>query len=156
DDPTKRLLQAASVIGREFPRRLLDRVTLPAERNEALLGTLKDLELIYEQAVAPEIAYTFKHALTQEVAYNSLLLQRRKELHHRIATGIEDAYADRLSDYEDVLAEHFRHAGVPDKALAYLLRAGEKAARAFATHEALALYAEAEQMATALGAAVPA
>ena len=155
DDPTKRLLQVASVIGREFPRRLLDRVTLPAERNEALLGTLKDLELIYEQAAAPEIAYTFKHALTQEVAYNSLLLQRRKELHHRIATAIEEAYADRLSDYDQVLAEHFRHAEVRDKALAYLLRAGEKAAKAFATHEALALYDEAEQMATTLGAAVP-
>ena len=77
----KRMLQAASVIGREFSRRLLERIVDDNARTETLLRDLIALELIHEKRVFPEFEYTFKHALTQEVAYDSLLVQRRKALH---------------------------------------------------------------------------
>ena len=154
NEPSKRLLQIASVIGREFPRRLLDRVAMADDRPDDSLAELKSVELIYERAALPEIAYTFKHALTQEVAYASLLLQRRKALHERIAQAIEEVHADRLIEHYEVLAFHFRRAEAPRKALEYLMKAAEKAAKAFATRAALTLYDEAEEVAGALGDAV--
>jgi predicted ATPase len=93
----KRLLQAASVIGRRFSGRLLDRIVDGSATVETLLRSLPALELIHEPRVFPEAEYIFRHALTQEVAYGSLLGQRRKELHRLIAVAIEDLYADRLA-----------------------------------------------------------
>lgn len=102
------------------------------------------LELIHETRVFPELEYTFKHALTQEVAYGSLPGQLRKELHRLIAVTIEDLYVDRLAEQYEVLAQHFEKAEIWDKALEYLMRAADKAARAFATRDAIALYDAAE------------
>jgi class 3 adenylate cyclase/tetratricopeptide (TPR) repeat protein len=152
----KRALQAASAIGREFSRRILDRLLGAGARSESLLRNLAALELIYEKRVSPEFEYTFKHALTQEVAYGSLLAQRRKELHRLIGLTIEDLYGDRLPEHYEVLAHHFERAELWDKALAYLMKAAEKAVRAFATRDALALYDAAEAMADRLNDDVPA
>jgi tetratricopeptide (TPR) repeat protein len=152
----KRTLQLASVIGREFTRRLLDRLAEIRAQTEEVLRELKAIELIYEKSVFPELAYMFKHALTHEVAYNSLLVHRRKELHHLIGLAIEELYADRLTEQYEVLAYHFAKGEGWAKALQYLLKAAEKAAKAFATREAIALYDQALEVAGQLGAAVDA
>src|SRR5262249_22109291 len=133
----------ASVIGREFTRRLLDRMDEIRERTDEFLRELKAIELIYEKTLFPELAYMFTHALTHEVAYNSLLLQRRKELHGVIARAIEELYAERLSEHYEVLAYHFTKAEDNDKALEYLVKAAQKAAEAFANREGVALYEQA-------------
>ena len=140
----KRALQMASVIGREFSRRLLDRMADGPERIETVLRELIALELIHEKRVFPELEYIFKHALTQEVTYASLLVQRRRELHRRIGLAVEDLYADRLAEHYEILAHHFEKAEVWGKALDYYLKAADKAARAFATRDALVLYDAAE------------
>jgi len=140
----KRVLQAASVIGRQFSGRLLDRIVDGSTRPDTQLRSLLALELVHETRAFPEAEYIFKHALTQEVAYSSLLVQRRKELHRLIATAIEDLYADRLAEHYEVLAHHFEKAENWDRALEYLMRAADKAAQAFATRDAIALYDTAE------------
>jgi tetratricopeptide (TPR) repeat protein len=153
DDAPKKTLQLASVIGREFTRRLLDRLGDLHERHDELLKTLKAIELIHEKSIYPELAYMFKHALTHEVAYNSLLVQRRKELHGFIARAIEELYADRLAEQYEILAYHFSKAEEWRQALEYSLKAGEKATQAFATREAVAIYDQALKAAEMLGAA---
>jgi class 3 adenylate cyclase/tetratricopeptide (TPR) repeat protein len=152
----KKTLQLASVIGREFTRRLLDRLAEIRERTEDFLRDLKALELIYEKSLFPELAYMFKHALTHEVTYNSLLVQRRKELHRVIGLAIEDLYANRLAEQYEVLAHHFSKAEEWAKAIEYLLKAAEKAAKAFANREAITLYDQALEVVGHLGAAVDA
>jgi class 3 adenylate cyclase/tetratricopeptide (TPR) repeat protein len=156
EEAPKRTLQLASVIGREFTRRLLDRLAEIRAQTEEFLRELKAIELIYEKSVFPELAYMFKHALTHEVAYNSLLVQRRKELHRLIALAIEELYADRLADQFEVLAYHFMKGEEWAKALEYLLKAAEKAAQAFAIREAVVLYDQALEAAGKLGAAADA
>ncbi|HEU4343175.1 MAG TPA: tetratricopeptide repeat protein, partial [Candidatus Binatia bacterium] len=139
----KKTLQLASVIGREFTRRLVDRLAEIRERTEDFLRELKAIELIYEKSLFPELAYMFKHALTHDVAYNSLLVQRRKELHRLVGLAIEELYAERLTEQYEILAYHFLKAEQWDKALDYLLKAAQKATNAFATREAVALYDQA-------------
>ena len=150
----KKTLQLAAVIGREFTHRLLDRLTDIRERTEAYLQELKVLELIYERQLFPELAYMFKHALTQDVAYNSLLVQRRQEWHRLIGLAIEELYADRLAEQYEVLAYHFARGEAWARALAYFCQAAEKAAQAFATREAVALYDQALEAAGHLGQAM--
>jgi class 3 adenylate cyclase/tetratricopeptide (TPR) repeat protein len=150
----KRTLQLASVIGRDFTRRLLDRLAENLTRIEEILQELKGIEFIYEKSLFPEPAYMFRHSLTQEVAYSSLLVQRRKELHRRIGLAIEELYANRLPEQYEVLAYHFAKGEEWHKALEYLLKAADKAAWALATREALALYDEALGAVRRLDAAV--
>jgi tetratricopeptide (TPR) repeat protein len=97
----------------------------------------------------------FKHALTHEVAYNSLLVQRRKELHGLIAVAIEELYGDRLAEHADILGYHFFRAEDWARAVEYLRKAAEKATRAYANREALALADQALEAARHLGEAVP-
>src|SRR5262249_24647153 len=143
DDASKRLLQFASVIGRKFTRRLLDRIADAPSEIGVSLDALKAGELIYETRAFPEPGYLFKHGLTQEVAYNSLPVQRRQELHRRIGEAIEEVYADRLPEHYEVLAHHFSRGLNRAKSLEYLMKAGAKAVRAHANREALALYEQA-------------
>ena len=150
----KRTLQLASVIGREFTRRLVDRLGEIRERTDDLLRELSALELIHERRLFPELAYMFKHALTQDVAYASLLVQRRKELHGLIGRAIEELYRDRLAEHYEMLAHHFSKAEDWPRALDYLLKAAEKATRAFGLREAIALYAQALEAAEKLGGQV--
>jgi len=156
DEGPKRTLQMASVIGRDFTRRLVERLGTVRDRSDALLRELRAVELIYEKSVFPEVAYRFKHALTQDVAYRSLLVQRRRELHGLIGAAIEELYADRLAEHYEILAHHFSLAEEWRRAFDYLLRAGEKAAAAFALRDALALYDQALGVADRLGNALPA
>jgi class 3 adenylate cyclase len=103
----KRTVQTAAVIGREFALRLLRRVADAADRVEGALGELKALEFVYEKAALDDFEYVFKHALTQDVAYESILQARRRELHARIGTAIEELYADRVDERAEELAHHF-------------------------------------------------
>ncbi|MEK6711598.1 MAG: AAA family ATPase, partial [Nitrospinota bacterium] len=143
EEAPKKTLQVASVIGREFSHRLLDQLAEVRERTEELLRELKAIELIYEKSLFPERAYMFKHALTQDVAYNSLLLQRRRELHRLIGLAIEEIYAERLAEQYEVLAHHFSRAEEPAKAVEYLARSAEKAAGSYAHSEAVTALEEA-------------
>ncbi len=137
----KRTVQLASVIGRQFLRRLLERITELPGQLEGLLAELKTLEIIYEQGLVPEPAYIFKHAVIQDVAYNSLLMQRRKELHREVGRAIEELYPDRLAEHYEELAHHFALGEESGKAVTYSLLAGDRAAHAFANHEARRHYA---------------
>ena len=138
EDASKKTLQLASVIGREFTRRLLERIADIRGRTEELLGELKAIELIYEKRLFPELAYMFKHALTHDVAYHSLLVQRRRELHRIIGLAIEELFADRLAEHYEVLGYHFTRGEEWAKALHYLRAAGGKAAASSAHPEAVA------------------
>jgi len=152
----KRTLQLASVIGREFTRRIVDRLAEIRERTEDFLRELTALELIHERRRFPELAYMFKHALTQDVAYASLLVQRRRELHGLIGRAIEELYSDRLSEHFEMLAHHFARAEDWPRALDYLLKAAEKATQAFGLRQALDLYGEALAVADRQPQSVPA
>jgi class 3 adenylate cyclase/tetratricopeptide (TPR) repeat protein len=156
DEAPKRTLQTASVIGRDFTRRLVERLVATRGGSDALLRELRQVELIYETSVFPEVAYTFKHALTQDVAYHSLLLQRRRELHALVGAAIEEIYADRLPEHYEILAHHFAMAEDWRRAFDYFLQAAEKAVAAFALRDALALYDHAIAAAEHLGDALPA
>jgi len=127
EDNLKRTMQVASVIGRDFAFRILQTITGMREELKAYLLNLQGLEFIFEKSLFPELEYIFKHALTQEVAYNSLLLKRRKEIHGEIGQAIEQIYAERLEEFYEMLAYHFVQGEVWDKAVIYLRQAGGRA-----------------------------
>ena len=154
EDIPKRALQLAAVIGREFTVRLLERISDMQAQLERFLQDLKVLEFIYERSFYPELVYMFKHALTHEVAYNSLLMLRRKELHRLVAIAIEDLYAERLPESYEMLAYHYERGEVWEKALEYLVKAGQKAQQAYANQEALDHYSRALDICERLGEAV--
>jgi predicted ATPase len=144
---TKGLLQTASVVGREFNYDLIKRVTGLTEL-ELLshLSVLKDSELIYERGIYPQSTYLFKHALTQEVIYNGLLLKRRKEIHEEIGKGTEALYGDRLEEHYELLAYHYARSANTDKAVEYLDLANQKAIRLNAIEEAKAYFDDAMEL----------
>jgi len=124
----KRLLEIAAVIGKDFPLALLQAVA--DENEEALrrgLGHLQTAEFLYETRLFSDLEYTFKHALTHEVAYGSLLHDRRRDLHARIAEAMERLYGDRLGEQIERLAHHALCGEVWEKAVHYLRQAGLKA-----------------------------
>ena len=143
----KRTVQLASVIGRQFLRRLLERIAGFSGELDGLLQELKALEIIYEQGLLPEPAYIFKHAVIQDVAYQSLLVQRRKELHRAVGRAIEDLYPDRLAEHHEELAHHFVAGEQWPEAFRYCVLAGDRAAHAFASAEARRHYAQALEVA---------
>jgi tetratricopeptide (TPR) repeat protein len=142
-EPHKHLLQTASVLGREFPPRLLGALWEGSGSWEALLSELKRLEFLFERTGAEESIYVFKHALTQEVAYASLLTSRRRALHAAVGRALEAFYAERLAERAEELAHHFTRGEVWEKAFVYLVRSGDKARQAFANQEAIAFYTQA-------------
>jgi tetratricopeptide (TPR) repeat protein len=151
DARTRDVLHVASIVGREFSRRVLERV-VPGDGDASFddgIRALAAAELIHTARVWPEVAYVFRHALTQEVAYQGQRQSERQAWHARIGTAIEQVYADRLSEHFGVLAHHFTRACQWDKALEYLLAAARQADRSFATREALALYDQAKAAAEA-------
>ena len=136
----KELLQTGSVIEREFSHELIKRVTgLPEQELMTHLSVLKDSELLYERGIYPQSTYIFKHALTHDVAYNSLLSSKRKAIHAKVGKGIEELYSTRLVEYYEIVAHHFERGEVWEKAVAYLLHAAEKAKNHYAYRSALAL-----------------
>ncbi len=150
----KRTVQLASVIGRQFLRRLLERIAGFTGQLEGLLGELKALEIIYEQGLLAEPAYIFKHAVIQDVAYQSLLKERRKELHRAVARAIEELYPDRLPDHYEELAHHFVNGEEWDKAFEYLVRSADKAKDAYANQAALDFYAQAREVGSRAGSGI--
>jgi predicted ATPase len=133
----KDLLQTMAVIGRESPLTVLRQVVRTEAPLEDELRVLRASEFIYEQPAAMDTEYVFRHALTQEVAYSSLLLERCKQLHERIGDSIETLFADKLDDQVDALAHHYSHSENADKAIEYLGRAGQQALRRSAHDQAI-------------------
>jgi class 3 adenylate cyclase/predicted ATPase len=134
----KTLLQQLSVIGREFPLSLIRQVISQTEEElYRLLSSLQRKEFLYEQPAFPEVEYLFKHALTQEVAYNSVLIERRKVLHEQTAQALEVLYAVSLGEHYSDLAHHYTRSGNTQKAVEYLGLAGQQAVQRSANTEAL-------------------
>jgi len=135
----KRLLQSASVIGENVPFTLLQSVVvMPEEELHSHLSRLQAVEFLYETGLYPEIEYTFKHALTYQVAYNSLLVERRRTLHAKIMEAIEVLYADRVAEQVEWLAHHAFRGEVWEKAATYLRQAATREADRWAHREAAA------------------
>jgi class 3 adenylate cyclase/tetratricopeptide (TPR) repeat protein len=133
----KRLLQAAAVVGKDVPMALLAAVAeLADDALPGALGELQAAELLYEARLFPDLEYTFKHALTHEVAYGSVLQERRRALHATILETLERVHADRLGEHAEVLAHHAERAAIAGKAVRYLREAGAKAAARSANREA--------------------
>jgi DNA-binding NtrC family response regulator/tetratricopeptide (TPR) repeat protein len=138
------LLQIASVVGTDVPVAVLAAIAGRAE--DALadgLARLQSAEFLYETSLVPDAVYTFKHALTHEVAYDSLLRERRRDLHARIVQAIEALYPDRLAEHVERLAHHAVRGEIWDKAVAYLRQAGARAAARSAHRAAVAWFEQA-------------
>jgi predicted ATPase len=113
----KRMLQTASVLGREFSMRLLTTVWPQPDGLEAALAELKRLEFLYEQDRRRERTYVFKHALTQEVAYESVLTARRRALHEAAGEALEVLYPDRTEEHYEVIVHHYSRSGKTEEGL---------------------------------------
>lgn len=140
EENLKRVMQMASVIGREFAFPILQNIIEMKNNLKTNLLNLQGLEFIYEKRHFPELEYIFKHALTQEVAYNSLLKKRREEVHEKIGRTIEDIYSDRLEEYYELLAYHYGLTNNDNKAFEYLILANQKATKLMALEDAMAYF----------------
>jgi class 3 adenylate cyclase/tetratricopeptide (TPR) repeat protein len=140
----KRLLQTAAVIGTEVPFALLQAIAeLPEDALHRHLAHLQAAEFLYETRLFPELEYTFKHALTHEVAYGSLLHERRRALHARVVGALEGLAGSQRGDQVERLASHALRGEVWGKALAYCRQAGEKAMARSAHREAVGYFEQA-------------
>ncbi len=140
----KTLLQQLSVIGRAFPMRLIQGVvSLPEDTLYRVLASLQRKEFLYEQPAFPEVEYLFKHALTQDVAYGTVLHEQRKALHERTGQAMEGLYRTSLSDHYSDLAHHDSRSGNTEKAVEYLGLAGHQAVQRSANDEATRQFTEA-------------
>jgi class 3 adenylate cyclase/tetratricopeptide (TPR) repeat protein len=148
----KRLLQTASVLGREFSLGLLTAIWDGPKTPPLLLQELTRLEFLYERTGVAESTYSFKHALTQEVAYTSLLITRRQALHAAAGRALEALYSERLEEVQDHLAYHYAHTNAAPKAVEYLTLVAAKAMRSYAHAEAAATLQEAIRHAERLSA----
>jgi tetratricopeptide (TPR) repeat protein len=133
------LLRSAAVIGRQVPAPLLRAVVAwPEETIRRELARLMAAELLYETRVVPDPEYTFKHALTQQVAYEGLLAEERRALHAQVVAAIEGTYRDRLAEHVEELAHHAVRGGLHEKAVGYLRQVGLRAMARAAYREAIA------------------
>ena len=133
---TKRVLQEASVIGRAFLYEILRNVSEFEDRIDRGLSTLERLDLIRTRSFEPDLEYMFKHPLTQEVVYNSILKKERRDIHEQVARVMEGLFEDRLSEFYETLAYHFSLGRSVNKAVEYLVKAGEKSLARYAVEEA--------------------
>ncbi len=129
EENLKRIMQVAAVIGREFAFRILETISDMKADLKARMSNLQDLEFIYEKNLFPELEYIFRHALVRDVAYNSLLLAKRKKIHEKIGQAIEKLYPDRLEEFCEVLGYHYLLSENWPKAYRYLKRSAQKAVR---------------------------
>ena len=144
-EEVKQVLRVASVIGRSFLYRVLQAVSDAGSQLDGSLAELEHVELINEKQLAPELEYIFKHALAQEATYESILYQKRRELHAAVGQVIEKQFAGRLEEFYGLLAYHYARAEAWEKAQEYLIKAGDQAGRMAADAEALAHYQQAMQ-----------
>jgi predicted ATPase len=134
----KDLLQMLAVMGRAAPFNLIRQVAVTAEPQlQRMLAELRAAEFLYEQPSATGVEHIFKHALSQEVAYNSLLIERRKQLHERAGQAIESIFASQVDDHLTQLAHHYSHTDNIEKAIEYLGRAGQQAMQRSANADAI-------------------
>jgi tetratricopeptide (TPR) repeat protein len=140
---TKRILQEASVIGRAFLYEILKKVTELGDRIDPGLNVLERLDLIRTRTIEPDLEYMFKHPLTQEVVYNGLLKKERQAVHERIALVMEELFRERLSEFYETPAFHFKRGQSLHKAVDYLMKSGEKSLRRYAVEESHQSYQEA-------------
>ena len=147
---TKRVLQEASVIGRAFLYDILEKISKLEDQVDRCLSSLERLGIIRARSVQPELEYIFKHAITQEVVYNNLLKKDRREIHERIGSVIEQLFKDRLSEFYETLAYHFKQGQSVHKAINYLIMSGEKSLRKYAVEEADQYYNEAFKILNAI------
>lgn len=152
----REVLQVASVIGREFPLSLLREVVPVPDKLGPALERCRELQLVAQSQVVPEPAYRFVHVLTQVVALDSLPPDERRALHGRVGRAIEKAGADRIEAHYEALAHHYGNSGDTAKAIEYLERAGDKAARTYSVAEAAAHYQACLQRMEALPASASA
>src|SRR5437667_8937875 len=136
----------AAVIGTEVPVPLVQRLAgLPADTVQRGLAHLQATEFLYETRLFPEQEYTFKHALTYEVAYGSLLLERRRVLHARLVEALEALASEQVAEQVERLAHHALRGEVWDKAVTYCQQAGARAFNRAAFREAVAAFEQALQ-----------
>jgi len=145
---TKRILQEASVIGRAFLYEILRRVTEMDGRIDRGLSILERLDLIRTRSIQPDLEYMFKHPLTQEIVYNGLLKKDRQTIHEHIALVMEQLFQDRLSEFYETLAFHFKQGQSVHKAIDYLMKSGEKSLKRYSVEEAHQYYKEAFEVIT--------
>jgi class 3 adenylate cyclase/tetratricopeptide (TPR) repeat protein len=139
DEKSRQVAHTASVIGREFQFEILEQVHNSSEPLDSMLTDLQRRGLIREKSSLPQRVYMFKHSLTQETVYASMLLKKRRELHKTVAESLEAHEPDRVN----ALARHFFEAREYAKALPYLVEAGSRAAKAYSTQEAIELFTQA-------------
>jgi class 3 adenylate cyclase/tetratricopeptide (TPR) repeat protein len=146
---SKQILQEASVIGRAFIYKLLLRITELKDPIDRCLDDLKALDLIRIRSLQPELEYIFKHALTQETVYSGLLKKERQAIHERIALAMEQLFRERLPEFYEALGFHFKRGSSIDRAVDYLMKAGEKSLARYAVEEADQYYEQAYQIISA-------
>jgi tetratricopeptide (TPR) repeat protein len=135
---TKEILQTGSVIEREFSHELIKKVTsLPEQELQSNLSILMDSGLVYERGVYPKLSYIFKHALTQEVIYDSILKKRRKELHEKIGKAIEELYRKNIDEYYGMLSNHFIKSENYEKGAEYSKLAARKEVKIASLNDAI-------------------
>lgn len=143
---TRRIVQEASVIGRAFLYEILQRITeLRNEMDQSLAG-LERLDIIKTKTIQPDIEYIFKHALTQEVAYNGLLKKERRNIHEKIGQVMEELFSDRLPEFYESIAYHFRRGHTVLKAVDYLKKAGAKSHGRYSLDESHQYFTEAYEI----------
>jgi class 3 adenylate cyclase/tetratricopeptide (TPR) repeat protein len=140
----KRLLQDAAVIGYDVPLSLLKEISsLPDSELRGLLNNLQTAEFVFPTQLFPDLQFSFKHALTHDVAYAGLRSERRREIHQRVVVAIERIYSGRIGELVERLADHALRGGLQEKAVTYLRQAGTKAADREAYPEAVILFEQA-------------
>jgi len=150
DPETREALSLAAVIGRTFGLPLLERL-VPRDELMPALTELQRLDLIVEKRRRPNPEYRFRHGLVQEVAYASLVDSKRRKLHKRVGEALEDIYRESPEEAYGLLARHFTEAGEPEKAVEYLLKAGDAARAVYADKEALEHYDKARGFLARIG-----
>ena len=144
-EETRRTLQLASVVGRTFYYRVLQAISEATDELDGRLSDLQRSELIREAAREPELEYAFRHALTQEAAYSSILRKERRLFHLRVGDALERLFPDRQADLAPLLAHHFFEAADP-RALNYAVLAGDQAFRMYAIESAIQHYRKALEL----------
>lgn len=134
-EQTRQIVQKAAVVGRVFLYRVLQEIAREDDALESQIALIENAELVREHSRLPEIEYVFKHALTQEVAYKTLLSPARKYLHQRVGQAMEAIFGQRIEEFTGILAFHYVNGEAWEKALEYSTRAGDRAARLYAYSE---------------------
>jgi class 3 adenylate cyclase/tetratricopeptide (TPR) repeat protein len=148
EQESKRILREASVIGRSFYYEILKRISEIRDNVDRSLSGLERFDLIKTKSIQPELEYIFKHALTQEVVYNGVLKRERREIHKRIGLVMEQLFNDRLPEFYEALAYHFKMGQSIHKAIDYLMKSGEKSLKRYALDESNQYYQEAFDLLT--------